>query len=315
MTSDSEGDDLDRLPPNEAFSALGTEARLDILQVLGEAMGPLAFSELYERVDIRDSGQFSYHLDKLLGHFVRKTEQGYDLRQAGQRVVEAILSGAITETALLEPSSLEDPCPYCGTSIEVSYRDERLLQQCPSCPGGVRGGSVPTGTLELGYFPPAGLMDRAPPELVVARNTWSVVEQVAMANDVCPRCAGHVEHSVQWCEAHTDDGICGSCDRRQAVRIDSQCLNCPHDKAGTILRILLGEPDFRAFFERRGIDLFATEPAEGERIVNYDEEILGTDPFEAQFTFTCRGDSIRFTVDDDLTLSAVTRDPDVDGRE
>ena len=37
---------------------------------------PRTFSELREAVGMRDSGQFNYHLDKLLGTFVRVTEEG-----------------------------------------------------------------------------------------------------------------------------------------------------------------------------------------------------------------------------------------------
>lgn len=77
MTGETDGPEDSGLPPDEAFAVLGDESRIDILKSLGEANDQLSFSELYERVDTPDSGQFSYHLDKLLGHFVRKTDDGY----------------------------------------------------------------------------------------------------------------------------------------------------------------------------------------------------------------------------------------------
>lgn len=69
----------------EAFKILGNETRLATLIVLWDARDPwdphdgLSFSEIYERIDVGDSGQFNYHLDKLVPHFVEETEDGYRL--------------------------------------------------------------------------------------------------------------------------------------------------------------------------------------------------------------------------------------------
>ena len=57
--------------------------------------GPLAFSSLYDRVDVDDSGQFNYHLDKLAGHFVPNTDHGYALARPRRRVVESVLVGPV----------------------------------------------------------------------------------------------------------------------------------------------------------------------------------------------------------------------------
>jgi hypothetical protein len=89
--------DSERLSPDDAFATLGNETRLGILQTLGRAGEDLSFSVLRDRVGVEDSGQFNYHLEQLVGHFVRKTEDGYQLRRAGRRVVEAVLSGAVTD--------------------------------------------------------------------------------------------------------------------------------------------------------------------------------------------------------------------------
>lgn len=58
------------LSPDAAFCALGNGTRIRILQTLGEAHDRLSFSELCDRVGIRHGGQFHYHLDELVGHFV-----------------------------------------------------------------------------------------------------------------------------------------------------------------------------------------------------------------------------------------------------
>lgn len=66
----------------EAFKQLGNETRLAILLVLWDGYEPFAsdssltFSELYDRVEVADSGNFPYHLDQLTGHFVEETDAG-----------------------------------------------------------------------------------------------------------------------------------------------------------------------------------------------------------------------------------------------
>jgi len=74
---------------------LGNETRVQILRELGDAGEPLAFSTLYDRVDVTDSSQYNYHLDKLLGHFVHRVDGEYALARPGERIVEAIRSGAV----------------------------------------------------------------------------------------------------------------------------------------------------------------------------------------------------------------------------
>lgn len=136
-TEDDSEDTL--LSPDAAFAVLGNETHIHIIQTLSNVDAPVAFTDLRERDGVQDSGQFNYHLGQLEGHFVRKTGDGYVLRQAANRVVEAVLSGTVTETATLDPAEIPAPCPYCAANIEMSYREERMLLRCPECPGSFSG--------------------------------------------------------------------------------------------------------------------------------------------------------------------------------
>ena len=62
------------LQPAEAFSVVGNETRLAILEALWAAPErPVTFSELRSRVGMADSAQCNYHLYRLTGQFVAKT--------------------------------------------------------------------------------------------------------------------------------------------------------------------------------------------------------------------------------------------------
>jgi len=134
MTLQSNEVDESALSPDDAFAVLGDETRIEILQTLGEADAPLSFSELREHVGTSDSGQFNYHLNKLKGHFIRKADIGYMLSQAGTRMVEAVLSGAVTEAPHVGLTEIDASCHYCGAPIAVIYREPQTPNHRPSQP-------------------------------------------------------------------------------------------------------------------------------------------------------------------------------------
>lgn len=92
-----------RLDPDEAFAVLGNETRIAILQALERADEPLAYSDLKRQVEVCDSGRFNYHLEKLIGHFVERSDEGYWLRTVGERAAKAVIAGTFT-TARSAPS-------------------------------------------------------------------------------------------------------------------------------------------------------------------------------------------------------------------
>lgn len=106
-----------QLSPEEAFSVLGDETRLAILRTLGDAADPLSFSALFDRVDYDDPSNFNYHLKKLTDHFVHKTADGYVLRQAGRRVVEAVLAETPAAEPRLERTQIDRPCFLCDAPV------------------------------------------------------------------------------------------------------------------------------------------------------------------------------------------------------
>lgn len=99
--------------PTDALEVLGNDVRISILRELADAESSLSFTELRERVDIRDTGRFNYHLTKLCEYFVRQTETGYELGHAGTRVITA----ANPNTAVDHGDGAadgEETCPVCG---------------------------------------------------------------------------------------------------------------------------------------------------------------------------------------------------------
>jgi hypothetical protein len=315
----TDGDESTTLPPDEAFATLGNETRVGILRALGEAGEPLAFSGLFDRVDVDDSGRFNYHLDRLVGHFVHKTDDGYRLSQAGRRVVEAVLSGAVTEAPAMERTRIDQPCHYCGAPIEVSVRQDRVVKYCTACPGRTAETTGPHAS-DDGYLgslpiPPAGVQDRTPAEVFEAAWTWANLEFLAEASGVCSRCSAALAESVTVCESHDShdatDGLCGSCGNRHAVQFHADCPNCINDLHGPFVLKLVWATELLAFLTVHGLNPVSPSQASIAAVdrvhMDYDETVRSTEPFVARFTFSIDDDTLALTVDDDLEVVDVER--------
>jgi len=140
---------------------------LAILLALWEEFEPFAdrpafrFSELQDRVGMRDSGQFSYHLERLEGRYVAATDGGYELRDAGLELVQTVIGGAAIEDSTLDPAPIDMTCQICGGDVEVGDEDGWVYNRCTDCEG-LFGGNTPRGTLSKFDLAPAGLFDRSP---------------------------------------------------------------------------------------------------------------------------------------------------------
>jgi hypothetical protein len=271
----------DCVAPAEAFSIVGNETRLAILEALWEAdCEPVRFSRLRERVGLRDSAQFNYHLDKLTDQFVRKREEGYELRTAGAKVVQAVLAGSFNQHPELEPFPVEGECVDCGGPLEARYADERLAVRCRDC--GRRHGDYP--------FPPGGLNDRTREEIVEAFDQ-RVRHLHCLAKDgVCPECGGRMETTLR-----EDERCCLGV----ALRADHVCQQCGHELCSAPGLALLDQSDVVAFHRDHGVDLGRTPYWQLEWCVGDEAAtVRSTDPWRVE---------VAIDLDGDLTVVAVER--------
>lgn len=314
MTSKAPPNDAPASVPDEVFSVLGNETRLEILYTLARADGPCAFTDLYDASEYEDPSNFNYHLKQLTGQFVRKTEEGYTLYQTGAEVVSAMLSGTLTEKVTLEQTTVDRPCPSCGGDLAISYAEGHLWFHCDECGQEVDNEGSPLAMYQTAgadivgkrMLPPASVQDRSPMELLRAAEVYSMKNAHSVIREVCPSCSARVDLSVTVCDDHDTEGDrCDACGHSNAAKLNTDCTNCIMGGQVPLPIYLLRSIDMVEFTAAHGRDPVAPNPAWYSKI---DETIVATEPFEAHYTYTDDGDSLTLAVTDDLSIETVAAD-------
>lgn len=276
-----------RLDPADAFSLLGNPLRLDIIRVLWEAGrgNAVSFSELYDQVDVSDTGKFNYHRQQLVPHYVRKSDEGYRLTQAGERVARAVNAGIYTEYVEMDDFDVRGTCYDCGAAdLRGEYVGGRFRIDCRACANRV---------LNVGV-PPSTARDRTPSAFVNAYEVWARTRAEQARNGLCPICNGAMEPGLSRPIRDTLDVDvqavfdCTVCDRRVVSSFGALALW--HESVESFLR----ERD-EALLER---PYWAVEQVMTDR----HSRLVSEEPFRYRVTFCAAGDICTVDFDDDLDV-------------
>jgi DNA-binding transcriptional ArsR family regulator len=296
-------------PTAEAFSLLSDETRLEIIRAIGNTGpegDPLAFSELRERVGLRDSGQFNYHLDKLTGKFVREKDddddegEGYGLTYAGVLVYQALVRGTFDQRFEVETFDTGIDCHECDGTYEASYDPTSLFTlECPDC----------ESRLYYAHFPPRGVENRTREEFLAAADQWIRKDVAVFTRGLCPYCSGDVETTlVTATEEEADDDHQFPTDERPMVAyVRYNCQRCQAQIFSTVGMHLVTHPAVMGFFEDHGVDL-RTRPLwdiEFAASSGY-ARLQAEDPPRVAITVEAGDDHLELVVDE--TASVVERD-------
>ena len=300
------------LSADEAFALLGNETRVDILRALWDAFesgrggNAVPFSDLFERVDMGDSGNFSYHLEKLTGPFVRRTASGYELKQTGINVVRAVVVGAVIEDPAFGPTTVDETCPRCEAPVEIVYADEFMDMRCTGCDGRSRWGGE-AGHLFGALVPPLGVEQHTAGAAFRAAVAYSLHEMSLMCGGNCPHCLGPVRTTIDACADHDPgSGLCPNCDRFNAADAWIVCTTCKRSVPPPVTLVALSQPSVTAFYQDRGIDHRFDDWETVARSFRVEEEVVSTDPLRMRLTVPADDAELTLEVDGDLDVASPT---------
>ncbi len=320
--------DLDGLSPDEAFTILGNDIRLDIIQALwaaeatytyddvSDTVQTVPFSDLRRQVDIADNGRFNYHLSQLTPYFVRKTPDGYRLSNAGKQIARTVI--AVSGEADIDfTSELAHPCPLCEAPTTITYEDQWLRIKCTECDG-LFGEETPDGAIFFSSYPAAGIRDRPLREALATGFYRCMLDITYLMRDICRECAGSISASLSICPDHhpqPGDG-CETCGTRFPVWADQRCDSCGFAKRLPIEAFILGVTPVIGFLDEEGIDVLAPTVTEIIEILHTQVQTTVTDdPLEVSVTIQGTSGAMTVTVNQDLDVIDTIRHTATEQRE
>jgi hypothetical protein len=295
--------------PTEALTLIGNDVRAGILQALSDARGgegnppALSFSELRSRVDADvDSSRFNYHLQRLVGEFVERREEGhsqlvetvvehegsgYALRPKGTMLTRTIRATTGADDASLPPTELDVDCYFCGKPVEATYENALFKIQCPDC----------SYLYEYDFTPP-GVLNCDEESIVSQASEYNRSVRLAFSRGVCHLCGNTVETTF------VDPSETGyPCPDKRAVCINRSCDHCNHRNYLRVGEALLGNPALIAFCHERGLDVTTTPIWQLEFVVtDRHVTVRSTDPWEVTLRVPLDGDTFELVVDEDLSV-------------
>ncbi|ARS90512.1 DUF7351 domain-containing protein [Natrarchaeobaculum aegyptiacum] len=181
----------------DAFALLSDPSRVTILRAVAVAQyeqdpsspgfESLAFSEIYDRVDVDNTSKLSYHLGELTGTYLRKDDDGYALTHAGDQIVRFILAENFHEPTDVGTIETDGTCFYCEeTALEAGLDDQYFVVRCQACDRPVTGYIVTPAQARASSG--EALLES------LTRKQWAEFGLVQAG--VCPECAGRVETDV-----------------------------------------------------------------------------------------------------------------------
>ncbi len=304
----------------DAFALLGNETRLAILLALWEEYDPHAadnvvpFSDIFDRVDFDDPGTFSYHLQQLTGQFIHQYPDGggYELRVPALRFIHAVIAGAGVQDAALDPTPIDQPCPFCEAPTAITYREGLVVHVCTSCEGVTTGEDI-DGYLSAVPFDPAGLTGRTAEEIRAASRVAAWRQTQIMFDGLCPACSGPVESWLECCIDHESSGMCDRCGAQFASLARFECQTCKNHNVSSPKALALFHPAVMAFYEEHGIStrIHAEEFETVRRVFDlmdaHEVEVVAADPPRAEVRVTSAGDEIRLVFDETASVVSVRR--------
>jgi DNA-binding transcriptional ArsR family regulator len=301
---------------NEAFQLLSDETRLGILQSLWEAYDPaddtpMRFSDVRERMGGVDPGRLNYHLNKLADHFIRRTSDGYELRDSGKRIVRLILAGTAIDDPEIDPVPVDISCWYCGGQPEWSYREGWRILECTNCDARCVE-SFPPGVISKSEFPPSGLRGRTPDEINEADRIWGTHRRASVMDGVCPECAGDMPVTlVDICDDHHPDWdeyqFCETCGSIFWGRVSHVCEGCKYHWRMPTLFYPSRQPAVVAFYHDQGIEFDLATHEQRAYLLDFEEELVSEDPFRIRISIPGDDETLWLTYDDRMTVVDIER--------
>ncbi|WP_080505312.1 DUF7351 domain-containing protein [Halorubrum aethiopicum] len=283
----------------DIFRLLSDQTRLEILRAVaiaqhefgdvGSGAAELAFSEIYEYVEVENTSKLSYHLGELTGTYLRKTDDGYSLTHAGERIVRFILSGNYEQPDSFGPKPVDGICIFCGEeALEASLSHQFFSIECSVCEQPVTGHPIT----------PAQVKTHDDDALIqsVKRQSADVSKQIR--SGMCPECGAQLSTDIIEVSEN-------SLPVADSFLVTSTCEECLREYNSPLTYSVVYHPASIAFHWDRGFDVTTRGIWEFNEYLydgHWTSEQITTDPDEYEVVLRHEDDAIRLVLDATATV-------------
>ncbi|WP_082230762.1 winged helix-turn-helix domain-containing protein [Haloprofundus marisrubri] len=275
-------------PHEDTYAVLTDETRIRILLALADhytdawtAEWP-TFSQLREKVGIKDTSRFSYHLTELQDQFVRKIDGQYRPRVAALKIASAIRAGTYTDTSVkIKEQQTDYQCPHCDDTLLATYKDHHLYVGCPT-----------HGAAVAYPLPPRAATDRPLSDIIKITLQKHACDVRLFRNGVCPQCWGTAGISYPG-ESIPDSYLLDDVPYA-TVACDACWLTYPLPVAHTVL----GHPAIETLYIDHGLDPIDAQLGPHDLARASDVEYLDSDYSSLELTVELEDDSLVFDLDE-----------------
>jgi len=288
----------------DIFRLLADDTRVDILRAvavaqyeleqIGSGAAELAFSEIYEHIDVENTSKLSYHLGELTGVYLRKSDDGYSLSHAGERIVRFILSGNYEQPESFGPEPLDGVCVFCGEeALEAKLSHQFFRIDCTACEQQVTGQPIT----------PAQVRTRDGKSLVQSVKLRSAEDARQIRRGMCPECGAKLSADV----AAVPESPLPDTD---SFVVTSSCEECLRKYNSPLTYSVVYHPASIAFHWDRGVDVTAHGIWEFHEHVykgRWTSEQTASDPDEYEVVLRHGDDAVRLYLDSTATVLRTER--------
>jgi len=257
---------------------LSNDTRFDILRALARqrfeegGVAHMTFTELFESVETGDSGNFNYHLNRLIDRLVRKEGEHYRLTYGGVQLFSWLQAATYAPGYEYDVIHLEQSCPFCDKELTATYEEGHMDIGCED-------------HWLLGAYVHPTWIESLPVDDLIHQVSLMLQNDIELiANGICPLCSGSLERFLQTDEEEYPNLYhypCSQCGAEPRLRPPQTAL---HD-----VRV-------EEFYRERGVELHETAPWQLYDTF-HSSRVISEDPPHVECEIVVDGDAAFVTVD------------------
>lgn len=282
----------------EAFGAISSEFRVEILHFLSQEQNPVQFSDISEAVGEPRSGRLTYHLNELSGTFIVKVDGGYRLSRKGNRIISSIIANRYFEESGSDQTTLNGRCLNCS--------DRELTLRKTTDYSEVYCGSCDIQLFKFGTFPPTAWESRDSAVVPHALHWRVTCDTLLTIQDICYDCYSPLNREVLTIDDPSKWSYFYGNDIDRAPNFN--CETCTNWVPLRYWDLIWFYPSLESVRDSFNIDPMYTPIWEiGNHVTDLKTEFISEDPYRVEVTFEDDGKSCSVVFNDQHRVTRVNR--------